>query len=80
MSGLSDTGRDLKLCRVFRNPEESRCVWEIHTGTNRGQAEDKEQAKYQYLETNFGNVFKERVVTLAMYLRKELYLKPNGKI
>lgn len=60
MCSLSETERDVKLCRVFRNPEESRgggCVGNPH--------QDKQQAKYQYLETNVGNVFKERAVPKA---------------
>lgn len=64
VSSLSETGRDLKLRRVFRNPEESRCVCGKSTS---GQTEDKQQAKYQYLETNVGNVFKERAVPKAKW-------------
>lgn len=64
VSSLPETGRDLKLCRVFRNPEESRCVCGKSTP---GQTEDKQQAKYQYLEANVSNVFKERAVPKAKW-------------
>lgn len=43
-----EIGRDLMLRRVFRNPEESRCVVGKST---LGHTEDKQQTKYKYLET-----------------------------
>lgn len=65
VSSLSETGRGLKLCRVFRNPEKSRCVFGGKSTLQ--QTEDKQQAKYQYLETNVGNVLKERAVPRAKW-------------
>lgn len=62
VSGLSVTGRDLKLWRVFRNPEESRCVGNPHW-----DKQDKQQAKYQYVQTNFGNAFKKRAIPKAKW-------------
>lgn len=59
-SSLSETGRDLKLCSL-------RNSLGIKVSVSRHPQQNKQQAKHQYLETNTGNILRERAMPKAKW-------------